>query len=174
MNACAEGHGAKGKSTAHVRKDPPKCVDDEGNVQDGRRDGARRVGRGDEVAENVERCVDAENGRERHDEPGMGRSRENGDDSGDHEEPENGIQKKELGIRHVPPRDVGDVRREVKRILLGDVSAVYEWEQPDPGSRRRKRDAGARTHLGERPDGFFGFNGAVDTCATIAPAHAMT
>ncbi len=44
------------------------------------------------------------------------------------------LMKKELGIRDVPPRDVRDVRREVKRILLGDVKAVCEREQPDPGS----------------------------------------
>ena len=41
VNGRAEEHGLHGKATAHVRKDPPKCVDDERNVEEGGRDGAR-------------------------------------------------------------------------------------------------------------------------------------
>ena len=41
VNGCAESHGPHGKATAHVRKDPPKCVDDERNVEEGGREGAR-------------------------------------------------------------------------------------------------------------------------------------
>ena len=41
MNGRAEGHGPQDKATAHVRKNPPKCVYDERNVEERGRDGAR-------------------------------------------------------------------------------------------------------------------------------------
>ncbi len=41
VNGRAESHGPHGNATAHVRKDAPKCEDDERNVEERGRDGAR-------------------------------------------------------------------------------------------------------------------------------------
>ena len=44
--------------------------------------------------------IDAENRRECSDEPRQGGARSNGDDGGDHEEPENTVKDQELSIRY--------------------------------------------------------------------------
>ena len=72
MNGHTKHCGARSKATANARKDLSKGIDDERNVEKRGRDGARRIGAGDDAAKKMQPRIDSENGSECNDEPCSG------------------------------------------------------------------------------------------------------
>ena len=146
MNGRTKHPGPHSKATANPRKDLPKGIDDERNVEERGRDGARRIGTGDDAAKEMQPCIDSENGSECNDEPCSGCAGSNDEDGGDHEEPEDRVEKKELRTGHEQPGEAGDPRGKVKPVLLCDVKPIRERKQPDPETGRRRSGFNALTH----------------------------
>ena len=146
MNRRTEHGGPEGKATTNPWKDLSNGINDKRNVEDRGRDGAGRIGTGDDAAKKMQPCIDSENGRECNDEPCAGRTGSNDEDGGNHEKPEDRVEKEELGTGYERPGQAGNPRGKVKPVLLCDVKAIRERKQPDPGPGRRRSSFSALTH----------------------------